>query len=121
MMFVRRLARNSRCCDGKAFKGGTLNFLCDNVRREEFELVMESHPLYQLFKEGIEIPNYRRLVIEYAMFNNLRWKLLARNNQFERYSKIFEDKNYKDVECSNEIYAIGASRLLEKKNLKVFV
>lgn len=48
----------------EAFKGGPPNFLLDNIRREEFELVMESYPLYQLLKEGIEIPNYRKLVIE---------------------------------------------------------
>lgn len=48
----------------KVFENGNPNFLVDNVRREEFELVMESYPLYRLLKEGIEIPNYRRLVIE---------------------------------------------------------
>lgn len=48
----------------KTFTKGQPNFLLDNVRREEFDLVMESHPFYQLLKNGIEIPNYRPLVIE---------------------------------------------------------
>lgn len=48
----------------KTFANERPNFLLDNVRREEFELVMESHPLYQLLKGGITIPNYRRIVVE---------------------------------------------------------
>lgn len=54
---------------------------------------------------------------KYAMFNNLRWKLLAHDDKFERYSKIFEDSNFEDAECSNEIYAIGAFRKGETKGL----
>lgn len=57
------------------------------------------------------------LIEIYAMFNNLRWKLLAHDDKFERYSRIFKDENYKDDECSNETYAIGAFKKEETKGV----
>lgn len=55
------------------------------------------------------------LIEKYAMFNNLRWQLLAHDDQYERYSKIFEDENFNDSECTKDIYAIGAFRKGEIK------
>lgn len=36
------------------------DFLIMNLLREEFMLVMESHPLYRLLKDGINVPNSKR-------------------------------------------------------------
>ena len=51
-------------CKPKAFQEKDFSFLKANVLREEFELVMESHPLYRLFKKGIRLSDTITLKIE---------------------------------------------------------
>ncbi|MCM1141205.1 MAG: hypothetical protein NC453_21775 [Muribaculum sp.] len=36
------------------------NYLLNNIIREDFEIILESHPLYSLLKFGIDVPKLRR-------------------------------------------------------------
>lgn len=38
------------------------NFLATNVRREEFEIAMESYPLYNMLRRGITFGNHRIII-----------------------------------------------------------
>lgn len=48
------------CLRPSLFKDSHPNYLLNNVLREDFEIILESHPLYRLLRDGIPLNKLRR-------------------------------------------------------------
>lgn len=52
--------QNPRNFRPSLYSDGEPNYLLNNIIREDFELIMESHPLYLLLAQGIRVPGMAR-------------------------------------------------------------